>query len=87
MTKGDLHASDPQDELDIMKLMNLNEVFAIDMQKSGISAEAVNVGSLELEREEYYNNDFGNTPRIVTNKGCIRLKDSLIDFIQIIQRN
>jgi hypothetical protein len=87
MTKGDLHASDPQDELDIMKLMNLNEVFAIDMQKSGISAEAVNLGSLELEREEYYNNDFGNTPRIVTNKGCIRLKDSLIDFIQIIQRN
>jgi hypothetical protein len=87
MTKGDSHASDPEDELDIMKLMNLNEVFAIDMQKSGISAEAVNVGSLELEREEYYNNDFGNTPRIVTNKGCIRLKDSLIDFIQIIQRN
>lgn len=87
MTKGDSHSSDPEDELDIMKLMNLNEVFAIDMQKSGISAEAVNVGSLELEREEYYNNDFGNTPRIVTNKGCIRLKDSLIDFIQIIQRN
>lgn len=87
MTKGDSHASDPEDELDIMKLMNLNEVFAIDMQKSGISAEAVNVGSLELEREEYYNNDFGNTPKIVTNKGCIRLKDSLIDFIQIIQRN
>jgi hypothetical protein len=87
MTKGDSHASDPEDELDIMKLMNLNEVFAIDMQKSGISAEAVNLGSLELEREEYYNNDFGNTPRIVTNKGCIRLKDSLIDFIQIIQRN
>lgn len=87
MTKGDSHASDPEDELDIMKLMNLNEVFAIDMQKSGISAEAVNVGSLELEREEYYNNDFGNTPRIVTNKGCIRLKNSLIDFIQIIQRN
>ena len=87
MTKGDSHTSDPEDELDIMKLMNLNEVFAIDMQKSGISAEAVNVGSLELEREEYYNNDFGNTPRIVTNKGCIRLKDSLIDFIQIIQRN
>jgi hypothetical protein len=87
MTKRDSHASDPENELDIMKLMNLNEVFAIDMQKSGISAEAVNVGSLELEREEYYNNDFGNTPRIVTNKGCIRLKDSLIDFIQIIQRN
>lgn len=87
MTKGDSHASDPENELDIMKLMNLNEVFAIDMQKSGIYAEAVNVGSLDLEREEYYNNDFGNTPKIVTNKGCIRLKDSLIDFIQIIQRN
>jgi hypothetical protein len=87
MIKRDSHTSDLDDELDIMKLMNLNEAFAIDVQKSGINAEAVELGSLDLEREEYYNNDFGNTPRIVTNKGCIKLKGSAIDLIQIIQRN
>jgi hypothetical protein len=87
MTNRDSLTSDFEDELDIMKLMNLNEAFAIDIQKSGIGAEAVELGSLALETEEYYNNDFGNTPRIVTNKGCIKLNDSVIDLIQIIQRN
>ena len=87
MTNLDSHSPEHEDELDIMKLMNLNEAFAIDMQKSGIIAKAVELGSLDLEREEYYNNDFGSTPRIVTNKGCIELKDSIIDLVQIIQRN
>jgi hypothetical protein len=80
MIKRDSDTSDLEDELDIMKLMNLNEAFAIDVQKSGINAEAVELGSLDLEREEYYNNDFGNTPRIVTNKGCIKLKGRAIDY-------
>ncbi|HEY7108043.1 MAG TPA: hypothetical protein VH415_01305 [Nitrososphaeraceae archaeon] len=87
MTNLDSHSPEHEDELDIMKLMNLNEAFAIDMQNSGISAEAVELGTLDLEREEYYNNDFGSTPRIVTNKGCIKLNGSIVDLVQIIQRN
>jgi hypothetical protein len=87
MTNLDSHAPELEEELDIMKMIHLNEAFAIDMQKSGIIAKAVELGSLDLEREEYYNNDFGSTPRIVTNKGCIELKDSIIDLVQIIQRN
>ena len=77
----------PQDEIDEIKFMKLNEVFALDMQKNGLNAEPIQVGSLPLEKEDYYNNQLGSTPKIVTNKGCIKLKDSLIDLIQIIQRN
>ena len=73
MTNLDSHSPEHEDELDIMKLMNLNEAFAIDIQNSGISAEAIEIGTLDLEREEYFNNDFGSTPRIVTNKGCINV--------------
>lgn len=77
----------PQDEIDEIKFMKLNEVFALDMQKNGLNAEPIQVGSLPLEKEDYYNNQLGSSPKIVTNKGCIKLKDSLIDLIQIIQRN
>jgi hypothetical protein len=42
---------------------------------------------LNLEFEEYYNNDIGSTPRIITNRGCIKIKNKEISMIQIIQRN
>jgi hypothetical protein len=85
----DNHTGDSHDdgETETVKLMKLNEVFAFEIQKAGINAEAVPIGSLQLEKEEYYNNDLGRRPRIVTNKGCIKLKSSAIDLIQIIQRN
>lgn len=96
MSKVDPHSqhdhSDNRDshddgETETVKLMKLNQVFAIEIQKSGINAEAVPIGSLQLEKEEYYNSDLGRRPRIVTNKGCIKLKSCAIDLVQIIQRN
>ncbi len=96
MSKVDPHSqdnhSDNRDshddgEPETVKLMKLNQVFAIEIQKSGINAEAVPIGSLQLEKEEYYNSDLGRRPRIVTNKGCIKLKSCAIDLVQIIQRN
>ena len=96
MSKVDSHSqdnhsdnrdSDYDGETETVKLLKLNQVFAIEIQKSGINAEAVPIGSLQLEKEEYYNNDLRRTPRIVTNKGCIKLKSSAIDLVQIIQRN
>ncbi|MDP9197164.1 MAG: hypothetical protein M3O24_01190 [Thermoproteota archaeon] len=94
MSKLDPHSSNinngeshDDDETETVKLMKLNEVFAIEIQKNGIDAEAIPIGSLRLEKEEYYNNDFGRRPCIVTNKGCIKLKSSAADLVQIIQRN
>ena len=60
--------------------MKLGEVFAFEIQKAGIYAVAVPIGSLQLEKEEYYNNDSRRTPRIVTNKGCIKLKSPASRF-------
>ena len=85
----DNHTGDSHDEgeTEIVKLMRLNEVFSFEIQKAGIYAVAVPIGSLQLEKEEYYNNDLGARPRIVTNKGCIKLKECATDLVQIIQRN
>lgn len=96
MSKVDPHSQDNHSdngdshddgETETVKLMKLNQVFAIEIQKDGINAEAVPIGSLQLEKEEYYNSDLGGRPRIVTNKGCIKLKGCAIDLVQIIQRN
>ncbi|MDQ5868170.1 MAG: hypothetical protein M3530_00420 [Thermoproteota archaeon] len=84
LDNGDSH---DDEETETVKPMKLNEVFAIEMQRAGINAEAIPIGSLHLEKEEYYNSDLGSRPHIVTNKGCIKLKSCTIDLVQIIQRN
>jgi hypothetical protein len=86
------HAADPNtihedsEESDTIKILNLNEIFASQMNKKGLTVEAVPRGTLNLEREEYYNNDIGSNPRFTTNHGCIKIKDKEISMIQIIQR-
>jgi hypothetical protein len=74
------------EESETIKIVNLNEIFASQMNKKGLIVEAVPIGTLNLEREEYYNNDIGSNPRFITNRGCIKIKDKEISMIQIIQR-
>lgn len=74
------------EESETIKIVNLNEIFASQMNKKGLTVEAVPIGTLNLEREEYYNNDIGSNPRFITNRGCIKIKDKEINMIQIIQR-
>lgn len=76
-----------EEESDTFKKLDINEIFASQMVANGLAAEAIPLGSLELEREEYYNNDIGSSPRLITNRGCIRVKDKEISIIQIIQKN
>ena len=76
-----------EEESDTFKKLDINEIFAFQMVANGLAAEAIPLGSLELEREEYYNNDIGSSPRLITNSGCIRVKDKEISIIQIIQKN
>jgi hypothetical protein len=69
----------------------LNERIAQEISKNGIHCKAVtDIGSLEIEKKHYYSYLFAMSPRIVTNRGCIRLEGGNkgnIDFIQIIQKN
>jgi hypothetical protein len=74
------------EESETIKIVNLNEIFASQMNEKGLTVEAVPIGTLNLEREEYYNNDIGSNPRFITNRGCIKIKDKEISMIQIIQR-
>lgn len=74
------------EESETIKIVNLNEIFASQMNKKGLIVEAVPIGTLNLEREEYYNNDISSNPRFTTNRGCIKIKDKEISMIQIIQR-
>jgi hypothetical protein len=76
-----------ENDSETIKISSLNEIFASQMKKSGLIVETVPLGSLNLEREDYYNNDIGSNPRLITNRGCIKIKDKEITMIQIIQRN
>jgi hypothetical protein len=74
------------------KIMNLNEILAKEISQNGIKCKAItDIGSLPIEKKSYYSHLFPMSPRIVTNRGCIRLEGNgtrrNIDFIQIIQKN
>jgi hypothetical protein len=74
------------------KTMNLNEILAKEISQNGIECKAItDIGSLPIEKKSYYSYLFPMSPRIVTNRGCIRLEGNgtrrNIDFILIIQKN
>ena len=74
------------------KTMNLNEILAKEISQNGIECKAIrDIGSLSIEKKSYYSHLFPMSPRIITNRGCIRLEGNgttrNIDFIQIIQKN
>jgi hypothetical protein len=72
--------------------ISVNERLAREINQSGIKCEAVTeLGSLRIEKKPPYSFLFPLSPRIVTNRGCIRLTSendrSDIDLIQIVQKN
>jgi hypothetical protein len=71
--------------------IGLNERIAQEISKNGIQCKAIiDIGSLPIERRSYYSHLFPMSPRVTTNRGCIRLEannKSNIGFIQLIQRN
>ena len=59
----------------------------IDMLKEiGVDSESKEIATDEVENDDYYSRYFSQTPRMVTNKGCIEIKNSNIDVVQIIQK-
>ena len=74
------------------KIINLNEILAKEVSQNGIECRVItDIGSLPIEKKSYYSYLFPMSPRIITNRGCIRLEGNgirrNIDFIQIIQKN
>jgi hypothetical protein len=72
--------------------ISINERLAREINQNGIKCEAVTeLGSLGIEKKPPYSFLFPLSPRIITNRGCIRLTQenprSNIDLIQIVQKN
>ena len=72
--------------------ISITERLAREIIQNGIKCEAVTaIGSLGIETKPPYSFLFPRSPRIVTNRGCIRITQdnerSNIDLIQIIQKN
>ena len=62
------------------------EKFSDMLKEIGVDSESKEIATDEVENDDYYSRYFSQTPRIVTNKGCIDIKNSNIDVVQIIQK-
>jgi hypothetical protein len=72
--------------------ISLNERLAREIIQNGIECEAMtNTGSLAIIKKPCYSYLYTMSPRIITNRGCIRLSEGNgtrnINFIQIVQKN
>lgn len=53
----------------------------------GVNSTPKEIGTDSVEQtRDYYGRNFSQTPRMVTNRGCIKIENSNIDIIQIIQK-
>ena len=77
-----MHDSEP----DTIPLKTKPEQFCDFLEEIGITAHAKEMATDEVEKGDYYSRYFSVTPRMVTNKGCLEVKGTNIDIIQIIQK-
>ena len=77
-----MHDSEPDTFTQISK----REEFRGLLEKIGVHAEVKQIDSDEIEKGDYYSKQFTNSPAMVTNHGCVKLKNSNIDIVQIIQK-
>lgn len=56
------------------------------LKEFGIESVPKDVGSLDIEKGDYYSRYYPNSPRMITNLGCLEVKGTNIDLIQIIQK-
>ena len=73
-------------ESDTIPLKTKPEQFCDLLEEIGITAQAKEIATDEAEKGDYYSRYFSVTPRMVTNKGCLEVKGTNIDIIQIIQK-
>jgi len=74
------------DEPETIVLKSIPEKFCDKLKEIGIKANAKEIASDEVENDDYYSRVFSQTPRMVSNKGCLEVKGTNIDVIQIIQK-
>jgi len=74
------------DEPDTFVLKTIPESFCDTLKKIGLTVTQKEIGTNDVEIGDYYGRLYVQSPRMVTNKGCIEIENSNIDVIQIIQK-
>jgi len=78
-----MHDSEPDTIVVKTYPQRLSEILA----KIGIESKPLDIGTDNVEKDgDYYSRYFTQTPRMVTNKGCLEIKKTNIDVVQIIQK-
>ena len=73
-------------ESDTFELKTPPEEFADMLKEIGIETKVVELGTDDVEKQMYFGRFFAHTIGMVTNRGALKVKNSNIDTIQIIQR-
>ncbi len=73
-------------ESDTFVSQTLPEKFSDMLKEIGVDSESKEIGTDDVEKDDYYSRYFSQTPRMITNRGCLDVKNSNIDVIQIIQK-
>ena len=73
-------------ESDTFVYQTLPEKFTDMLKEIGVDSESKEIGTDDVEKGDYYSRYFTQTARMITNRGCLDVKNSNIDVIQIIQK-
>ena len=73
-------------EQDTFVQKNKIEQFCDLLETIGIEAKTKEIGTDDVEKGDYYSKNFTHSPIMVTNHGCIKIKNTNIDVVQIIQK-
>ncbi|EGG42540.1 hypothetical protein Nlim_0721 [Candidatus Nitrosarchaeum limnium SFB1] len=73
-------------ESDTFVLQSWPEKFSDMLKEIGVDSKSKPIGTDDLEKGDFYSRYFSQTPRMVTNKGCLDISNSNIDAVQIIQK-
>jgi len=73
-------------ESDTFVLKTWPEKFSDMLKEIGVDSKSKEIGTDDVEKDDYYSRYFAQTPRMITNRGCLDVKNSNIDVIQIIQK-
>jgi len=77
-----MHDAEP----DTFDLKSVPESYSDLLAEIGVDSTAKEIGTDEVERGDYYCRYFTNSPRMITNRGCIDISGSNVDIVQIIQK-
>ena len=77
-----MHDTEP----DTFVIQSMPEKFSEMLKEIAVDSTPKEIATDDVENDDYYSRVFSQTTRMVTNKGCLELKDKNIDVIQILQK-